>query len=169
MKTLTLFLLLAIACGSPATGTTTSGAPAFARDFQEYDSWEPFMLPGTDADALDGGSVHTAGPRTIFLNQRPPKGATEFPVGTMIVKQGTFTTFAMHKRGGTYNAKGAHGWEWLELQKNSAGQVVIVWQGLGPPAGEKYGDINVTCNDCHSAASSNDSVLALQMQLRALE
>ena len=169
MKTPTPFLMLAIACGAAAPGTTTSGAPAFARDFQGYGSWEPFALPGNDADALDGGSVHTSGPRTIFLNQRPAKGSTEFPVGTLIVKQGTFSTFAMHKRGGSYNAKGARGWEWLELQTNSAGQVVIVWQGLGPPAGERYGDINVTCNDCHRAATENDSVLALQMQLRALE
>lgn len=162
-KTICAALFVLAACGG-GTSTMTSGTPAFARDFQGFESWEQFAVPGSE-NAPDGGSVHTGGARTIFLKERPPKGSTEFPIGTMIVKVGTFNTFAMHKRGGTYNVKGARGWEWVELEKNNAGQVIIVWQGLGPPAGEKYGDIDVTCNDCHGAATGNDSVLSEPMQL----
>jgi len=162
-----LVALMVMGCGGGTTGAT-SGTPAFARDFQDYESWETFAVPGNDADVLDGGSVHTAGSRTLYLKERPPKGSTEFPVGTMIVKVGTFNTFAMHKRGGTYNTKGAVGWEWVELERTAAGQMIIVWQGLGPPAGERYGDFDLTCNDCHSAATANDSVLAGPMQLKEL-
>ena len=167
MKKLSLGVLLLCGCGAGPI-SASSGAPAFARDFQGFESWESFALPGTNADVLDGGSVHTGGARTLYLKERPPKGSSEFPIGTVIVKAGTFNTFAMHKRGGTYNTKGARGWEWVELEKTNDGQIVIVWQGLGPPAGERYGDIDVTCNDCHSAAIENDSVLAAQIQLRNL-
>ena len=163
--------LLVTGCGSgPVSSTATSGTPAFARDFDAYDTWESFIVAGSETGgAVDGGAqAHTGGARTIYLNQRPRAGATEFPVGTFIVKQGAFNTFAMHKRGGTYNQNGAKGWEWVEIERASNGKAVIAWQGLGAPEGEKYGDIDVTCTDCHKAATENDSVLGLEMQLSTL-
>ena len=160
---------LATGCGGGPV-STTSGTPAFARDFDAFEAWESFIVagsgPGSRPDA--GTQAHTSGERTIYLKQRPPKGATEFPDGTFIVKRGAFNTFAMHKRGGTYNQDGAKGWEWAELERASSGKAIIVWQGLGAPAGEKYGAIDVTCNDCHKAATENDSVLGLEMQLSTL-
>src|SRR4051794_5627134 len=62
---------------------TTSTFIAFASDFQGFRGWEAFHLP----DAPAQGSFHVAGPRTIYLNLRPPHGSREFPVGTVLVKE----------------------------------------------------------------------------------
>ena len=35
------------------------------------------------------GSIHNAGPRMAYMNKLPPHGSTEFPVGTIIVKEPT--------------------------------------------------------------------------------
>ena len=81
-----------------------------------------YVLPEVPG-ASDGGSPHSAGVRTIYVSALPDAGSAEFATGTMIVKVSGFNTFAMHKRGGTYNANGARGWEWLELEKTSTGEV----------------------------------------------
>lgn len=140
-----------------STGTTYL---AFATSFKNYKTWEKF--PVTVGDAND---VHTMGPRTEYLNKRPAKGATEFPVGTVIVKEletgaePDRKVFAMVKRGGDYNATGARGWEWFELKNEAGGAVSIIWRGLGPPAGEKYGgDPTGGCNSCHGASKAQDFV-----------
>jgi hypothetical protein len=69
-------------------------------------------------------------------------------------------TFAMAKRGGNYNANGAIGWEWLELQEDASGNILIVWRGISPPAGEGYGGsvVGGSCNTCHGTAMANDYV-----------
>ncbi|MBX5482265.1 MAG: hypothetical protein IRZ16_10580 [Myxococcaceae bacterium] len=144
---------------------------ALAKDFQGFEDWEPFPLP---ANAVDPADPHSGGPRTIYLNRRPPGGSTAFPVGTMIVKAPTGEgaeerqTFAMVKRGGTYNQAGATGWEWFELATATDGSVAIVWRGLGPPVGESYGNAGTTCNDCHKSAAANDFVKAPALQLKDL-
>lgn len=127
---------------------------AFAADFEGYESWPSISLPATD-----GGSPHSADARTVFINHRAPAGSTEFPVGTLIVKEMPFHTFAMGKRAGSYNANGARGWEWFELTRSTIGTLAIKWRGLGPPLGEEYGKSGATCNDCHKAATQNDSVM----------
>jgi hypothetical protein len=142
-------LLLLMACGAPPM--TATGFIALERDFQGYDTWESVTFDGPDIP-----NVHTAGPRKVFLNARAPAGSTEWPVGTVIVKELSFTTFAMAKRGGTYNANGAAGWEWFELTRDSNGTVRIKWRGQGPPLGESYSAAGQTCNDCHKG--TNDSV-----------
>ena len=55
-----------------------------------------------------GGSTHVAGKRTIYINHEPPAGATEFPVGTIIVKETAADgkIFARAKRGGTLQHDG---------------------------------------------------------------
>jgi len=117
----------------------------------------------------------------VFLNHRPPHGATSFSVGTVIVKEIFPTdaadangakTFAMAKRGGNYNSSGAAGWEWFELdppQSINPDMPSIVWRGVAPPAGENYGGSSGgTCNDCHSAARANDFVQSPPLQLADL-
>ncbi len=154
-----LAVLLLCGCGGEMT---SSGSPiALASDFQGYETWESIVLP-----AVDGGTAHSSDARTVFIKQRPPAGSTEFPVGTLIVKQMPFNTFAMSKRGGTYNTNGAKGWEWFDLEHHSSGAVVIAWRGLGPPVGEEYGKSSATCNDCHKAQTENDSVLTPELRLR---
>lgn len=154
--------LVAMACG-PGGAPTDAGSGsfiAFAADFEGFEAWDSSTLsePGPDP-------VHTAYPRTVFINAMPPPGATEFPKGTVIVKKMPFNTFAMVKRGGGYNAAGALGWEWFELVEGGA--VAIKWRGLGPPIGEVYGKSGQTCNQCHAGAQANDFVLTPALQLGA--
>jgi hypothetical protein len=101
---------------------------------------------------------------TEYLNQVPDPDATEFPLSTIIVKEAlasddSSTVFARVKRGGGYNT-GAPGWEWFELQSldDERDGAIIVWRGVGPPAGEAYGGDPNGCNVCHSACADNDGV-----------
>jgi hypothetical protein len=154
------------ACGGGSGDGTAPGGElgffiAYAPDFELFRSWEAFHLP--DSSAQD--PVHLAGPKTDYLNKRPPPGSSEFPVGTIIVKEievGPMEdrqVFAMVKRGGGYNAAGAPGWEWFELANNPNGSLnSIKWHGLGPPAGEMYGGDPNGCVGCHAAGKTNDYV-----------
>jgi hypothetical protein len=142
---------------------------AFPTSFNNYRQWETFPL----GDMPPEDPAHTANPRTVYLNQRPPHGATQFPVGTMIVKEmGTpgaadYQVLAMVKRGGNFNTQGAPGWEWLEIDGPDDNPVKgLIWRGVGPPAGEKYGgDPNAACNPCHATARDNDFVKAQPLRL----
>lgn len=168
----TLVLVLAAGCGGTGTPEPTGDTYlAFASSFKGFREWESFPVP----EGLGDGTVHTAGARVEYLNRRPDEGATEFPVGTILVKETTAEAipdrkvFAMVKRGGGYNADGAEGWEWFELVNLDESQVSIVWRGVGPPAGEMYGgDPNAGCNGCHVGASDNDSVLSTEVRLEDL-
>src|SRR5260221_9523870 len=96
------------ACGgTPVDGTGKGGDPvfiAFTADFASFRSWQAFPLPAS----VEQGAVHLPGPKTDYLNELPPTGSREFPVGTIIVKEievGPFEArqvFAMVKRGGRY-------------------------------------------------------------------
>ena len=155
-------LVLAAGCGSGGGTSTGDRVPfiAFASDFAGFRSWQSNSVDNPVAS----GSTHVSGPRTVYINQLPAADATEFPIGTLIVKE-TFTDgkiFARAKRGGNFNATGAVNWEWFELQETSTNEIVIQWHGFGPPAGaDMYGgDANGACNDCHVIAKANDYVLA---------
>lgn len=171
MKRAWLVLLMA-ACG-PATGGPAMPVDtfvAFAADFSGYPRWESYALKSTQVQ----GEVHSTGERHVYLSRRPPAGSTAFPVGTLIVKAlpGAGRVFAMVKRGGAYNTQGydggigAPGWEWFELQHVNLDEVVLVWRGYGPPAGEGYGGDPNGCNGCHVAARENDYVQSPGLQLR---
>lgn len=141
---------------------------AFATNFTGYQDWEETVIDTGTVPA----STHLTGKRVVFINKKPPPGSTTFPVGTIIVKQleenpdGEIQVFAMVKRGGGYNSKGATDWEWFELQDLDDEKVKIVWHGVGPPVGEKYaGDPNGGCNVCHGGAADNDFVHTPQLQL----
>jgi hypothetical protein len=167
-----LALLLSAACsgsGDPQ-GSATDVKVVFPEDFRGYHSWESFDVT-KDADIV---GIHDGSTLTEYLSARPPHGSTEFPIGTMIVKEATggggtiaHEIFAMEKRGGGYN-KGAPGWEWFELE-NLAGdedRVKFTWRGFGPPAGgDTYGgNPNGGCNTCHSDCN-NDQVCATPLKL----
>lgn len=145
------------ATGSDATNAGTGGTfIAFTPAFEGWRTWEKFPLGEGSAQ----GQAHLAGPRSEYLNKRPPKGSTEFPVGTIIVKElevGALEdrkVFAMVKRGGSYNAASAPGWEWFELKNAPDGTMGgIVWRGFGPPAGEQYGGDKNGCASCHSGGN----------------
>jgi hypothetical protein len=166
------FSLCLTACGGGESGQPSPGQDqiflAVAEDFRGYHERPSFDVSGEAA--LIG--IHDGSVITEYINQLPPSGATEFPLGTIIVKEATGGTmahelFAMVKRGGGFNS-GAPGWEWFELENLSDGKdgVKIVWRGFGPPVGEEYGgDAEGGCNKCHGACSGNDSVCSSALQL----
>ena len=153
----------------PAPVGADAGEPflAFATSFQGFRSW-----PSYHSDGPRPGSYppDVLGPRTQYINQRPPHGQTTFPVGTMIVEareSGERKIFAAAKRGGGYNPRGATGWEWFELREAADGRVSLAWRGLGPPAGQTYGSASgaSTCNECHGNCPVNDSICSAQLKL----
>jgi hypothetical protein len=144
-------------------------------DFTGFCNWQssPATAPG---DASDG--VHAAGPLTVYWNHSPPHGATEFPVGTIIVKESSEsdpkqrTVFAMVKResrnypGATYNGTGAKGWEWWSLQDQGDCSMTELWRGLMPVGQETYsGTPAGDCNGCHGQVVDNDYVWDTRLQL----
>lgn len=137
---------------------------ALLSDLSPYSTWMSYFVPESAAMFHD-----TAGPRTIYINQLPPKGATSFPIGTIIVKviddgtPGGQQIFAMVKRGGCFNDF-APGWEWFGLDVAN-GTLGIQWRGVTPPLGAGYGGVNV-CNNCHADAQANDYVQAKELQLQ---
>lgn len=143
---------------------------AMTSDFQNFRSWGYLSLGQRPAQ----GDTHTQGELRVFVNALPPESSEHFPVGTMIVKESLANHregqpkqhFAMVKRSATFNAQGAKGWEWFEL--NEDGKVVaIAWRGLGAPDGENYGgDPAGTCNGCHQMAVRNDYVLSNVLHLK---
>jgi len=167
--------MLALCCSGSSTPDTSSVDDrvksgtfvAFAEDFRGFHSWPSYDV--TDGAALAG--IHDGSTVTEYLNKEPKHGATEFPVGTIIVKEATGGTiphelFAMVKRGGGFNS-GAPGWEWFDLSTVMDGKdgVSIVWHGFGPPAGDTYGgDATAGCNTCH-VACGNDAVCAKPLAL----
>lgn len=140
---------------------------AFGKDFRGYHAWQDYDV----TDDADLAGIHDGSTVIEYINRLPPSGASEFPVGTIIVKEATGGTlphelFAMVKRGGGFNAA-LPGWEWFELENLDDGKdsVKIVWQGFGPPSGDTYGgDAGSGCNTCHLACN-NDGVCATPLNL----
>ncbi|HEX4514554.1 MAG TPA: hypothetical protein VH054_13480 [Polyangiaceae bacterium] len=174
--------LLAVTSCSPTDDTSTDAGDegdvflAVASDFKCYDSWTKFDLGDGDGGVDDSGCAHVANvPRIAYMNQLPPHGSTSFPVGTIIVKEIHTTpnppdwpVFGMVKRGGGFGSGdgyGCEGWEWYGLNLTTdACDAHMQWSGLQPSPGEIYASCGA-CASCHSAAQSNDCVLAPQMSL----
>jgi hypothetical protein len=171
-----LALLLSPACGDdpsasePAPEDETGTFIALQRDFQGFQGWDSFTL--SPESSIEGFPI---APRTVYVNQPLPDGADEAPQGTIIVKVSEggllpedWDYHAMVKRGGSFNAQGARGWEWFELDVEGD-EVAIVWRGLKPPDGHRYGvtpgrevsDDFGDCNACHRAASDNDFLFSV--------
>jgi hypothetical protein len=175
--------------GDDAVGSNDDCYQAFTSDFSDYKSWQHYHLDNVVPLAPPGmtNPVHTTGSRDVYINKCPPPGATEFAVGTIIVKVigqtsgpdgGTASepsVFAQVKHGCGYNQAGAPGWEWFDLltEDNGAGPggpVSIIWHGLTPPASSTYGGDPTACNDCHSLmGDGNDSIITTALDLKTLE
>lgn len=145
-------------------GTADAGEfIALAGDFAGYRTWTRFDL--------DGGGQY---PRAVFVKDLPPSGARLFPVGTMIVKElvspgspGGLEVDAMVKRGGSFNADGAPGWEFFELAQDGGAEVGITWRGTGTAAAPtEYGGGGATCVGCHAGAQANDFVQTPALRLQ---
>ncbi|HEY4012951.1 MAG TPA: hypothetical protein VGM06_06420 [Polyangiaceae bacterium] len=153
-------IVLSLASCADDTVDANDGAASFiayAADFDGYRSWSQTTVFD---DGGAGGSVHPGAELVEYINRPSPTDGGVFSEGTVIVKEGidgdpaTRQAFAMAKRGGTYNAGGALGWEWFEVQNiDAAGDVQIIWRGTVPPQGETYsGNVNGDCNTCHRQA-----------------
>ena len=169
-----LFAFLGLAFAGCAAEVADPGIYiALGRDLDDYESWSVFDR-GVDPvpPSHEGRSV-------IYLDPLPDPGATEFAVGTRIVRveevgddPTTWQVHAMVKRGGGFNPDGALGWEFFELSLTASHEPFIVWRGEGPADGDGYlppegGDL-LSCNHCHGAAIENDSVLSPVLDLRVL-
>jgi len=140
---------------------------AAASDFDGFRSWPNIAIT---IDIAPGDS-HLNGPRHVFYNRAPARGATAFPVGTILVKQtdpgplAGRAVFAMVKRGGDYDPTGDVDWEWFELANQADGSEVIVWRGPGPAGGGAYGNGPLGgCNACHGSAERTDYVLTPELE-----
>jgi hypothetical protein len=172
VKSLACLACLVIACHD---STATAPAPvdsnatfvAFPATFAAFRSWTSVHDDGPPDDGTYGSDV--LGPRTQYINQLPPHGATQFPIGTVIVEareSGAMLIIAAAKRGGGFNADGAINWEWFGLAEGSDGSVAINWRGIGPPVGG-YGALPTSgCNECHQmCGANNDYVCSPELQL----
>lgn len=160
-----ILVLAVAACGGTEENPAGDTFIAFSSTFAPFRTWTSFHSDGPPDDGTSPPDV--LGPRTQYINQLPPHGSTEFPIGTIIVEareSGLMEIFAGVKRGGIFNAGGATNWEWFEIKE---APVAIVWRGVGPPAGEKYGgDPNGGCNACHArCGAANDYVCSPSLQL----
>lgn len=132
---------------------------AFDRDFLAYTTW-----PRTDLGTLSLAG-HPPGPRWVHLNRPLPAGATAYPVGTILVKvvqaepdPTQWVLFGMVKRGGTYNAGGAAGWEYFVLRLSREAVPFILSRGIAPNLiGAPYtvGD-GIGCNSCHGTEDARE-------------
>src|SRR3954464_10541806 len=93
------------ACGtSSGPGDASETFLAFSSTFAPFRSWTSFHSDGPTDDGTVPADV--IGPRTQYINTPPPHGASEFPVGTVIVEareSGLQKIFAGVKRGGGFN------------------------------------------------------------------
>ena len=145
---------------------------ALDSDFASFRSWPTVAL---GSEPLPG---HPPGPRYGYLSHAAPRGATAFPVGTMIVKTiepldmpaTSWEVFAMAKRGGGFNANGARDWEFFRLRIVDDSPVILT-RGIfafdpDSDAGVGYGSggsvLGQLCNSCHGIPESaaTDHVLS---------
>lgn len=170
---LALATTFVIACAPDVHDTNDGGEfVAVPSDFADYPSWPSYDLGDGDAGTLGDACAHLANvPRVAFVNKTPPHGSTEFPVGTMIVKQirttsdpSTWAVFGMAKRGGEFNpGSGCDAWEWYGLYAPDSG-TGFQWSGTQPGGGDPYASCGA-CSSCHSAAQTNDCVIAPELSL----
>jgi hypothetical protein len=166
----------ALVCAATAGSCAVEGDPfiALRRDFVDFQTWERVELAPQPSTTPGAPPLR----RFVYVNRRPPPGATEFPVGTILVKtveNGAMDTWEIHamvKRGGGYNASGAVGWEYFEFVYEN-GVFNERWRGSVPNDGRGYTDemgaVQNSCNSCHATpeARAGDSVLTPALGLGA--
>lgn len=160
--------------GTPDAGESTVFVAQLS-DFSGFCHWKSAPAVA-DIDASDG--IHAdAGPLTVYWNHSPPHGATQFPVGTIILKESNQanpadrTAFAMVKRqarGTGYNSSGADGWEWWSVFDKGDCTVSEGWRGPAPQANPNDQYLSTPagdCNGCHGRIKGNDYVWDSALQL----
>jgi len=167
LRSLSALAVLAACSGSADEAPDPASFIAFSSSFADFRAWPAFH---SDGPAEGTAPAEVLGPRTQYLNRLPPAGATEFPIGTIVVEareSGAMKIFAGVKRGAGFNPGGAKDWEWFELTEHADAPVTIFWRGVGPPAGDTYGgDPDGGCNSCHAACgAANDYVCSPRLQL----
>ena len=109
---------LALAASAGCDSRPTCGPGEFVAmqsDFEGYERWRRFELDPPDPRLGSGA-------RAVYVSAMPPRGSTSFPRCTILLKVGEngpeptgWLMVGMVKRGGGYNAEGAAGWEWFDL------------------------------------------------------
>lgn len=166
-----LFALTLLGCGGDASPVPEPGLfIAMGEQFRDFRSW-PRVAISADADVPDPDQ-----PFFAYANQSPPAAGGEYPVGTLIVHTieltddpMTWEVFAMAKRGGGYNAEGAHGWEYFRLGFGHGDVPVIVSRGFAPTDSGSYSagmGAGTGCNACHATAAAAETDFILSRQLR---
>ncbi len=166
--------------GAPATVEAGAPAPALtefvaqAQTFDGFCAWHSAVATPSGTVPL---GVHGTEPMNVYWKASPPHGSTQFPVGTVVLKEtteadaGARLVFAMVKRtahGGDYNMTGADGWEWFSLEDNGDCTASILWRGPQAPIVTTYTDLHIgDCNGCHEMAVANDYVWDTALQLTA--
>lgn len=165
-------LALALAgCGGDAPPTEHVASEA---DFAGFDTWERF-----DRGHRGFLPSHPDGQTYVYRNHPPPEGTTHHPVGTIVVRvtmagpESDWEVHAMVRRGGTFNATGAAGWEYFDLSLARTGDRLtptINWRGEGPgdsADGYAHGAEGVAlgCNHCHAAVARHDGLIGDELAL----
>lgn len=166
-RRVSLCVALLGACGGEAPEGDPAANGSFIaldRDFQGFRAWTRYAI---GSEPLEG---HAEGPRFVYANRPVPEAGGSYPVGTILVKTvevdedpTRWEIFAMVKRGGTFNAAGATGWEYFRLRFADATAVVIAGRGLSPTdnGARIYGPAGTGCNLCHGATvRGSDHVLS---------
>lgn len=170
-----LFALL-VACGSPEEAPSGPRDPfvAMQSDFDGFRGWTRYELPDI---GLQHGHARGA-PSHLYVNLAPeavPPFAEPLPLGTVLLKtverseaDGGWEIHAMVKRGGDFNARGAVGWEYLDLELTAGGAPAIVWRGEGSASnpggyGRRLDGTPIACNDCHAMMRRSDHAFTRSM------
>lgn len=155
-----VIIALVAACTKQGGADASDTFIAYSTAFAPFMTWPSYQDTLVDDGSLPAG---VAGARTQYINELPPHGATEFPIGTIIVEaRADGKYFASVKRGGDFNPSGCVSWEFFEL---TVDPVTISWRGLGPPLGDTYGGDPNGCNNCHVMCASNDYICSPKLQL----
>lgn len=139
----------------------------------DFEGWRNWAIVKKTTDTLlltNSGGAHLSrvpnSQRWIYIKDNVSRAASsEFPVGTIIVKEyrkisgDTINTFyvAMAKRGKNFNPEFGN-WEWFQLDP---GTLKIRLAGGGVNAEYRGATLFTnTCNNCHVAAKSKDFVFS---------
>jgi hypothetical protein len=176
MRIRLLALALALGSGLAACDGSTGGDDgtfiALQSSFAGFRQWQSYYLGDNE---LAG---HPPGKRYGYIKQKTTD--SKYPVGAVILKtvesgtsEADWELFGMAKRGGSFNAGGAVGWEFFTMRIGSTGEPVIYSRGANPSDADADGGLTgtgysdpagsgTTCNRCHGVSGTDrtDHVLS---------
>lgn len=162
-------LALSLSCASCGDDAANAGAfIALQEHFAPYRTWASVDL------GVRGLVGHPTGRSIVYANGPVPEGCA-WPLGAILVKEirvtddpRTWEIFALVKRGGSFDANPAAGWEFFTLGLATNGTPVITGRGINPGTDSYTGGSGGGCNGCHgsTAARPFDSVLTVALRPR---